>query len=248
MAGSRIRIVISSGARIFMHEGLKALMNTTLSIFGYQIQRIHPDNPNPIHLWDEKYFNDLMKQIEQHTLVDKVRCFMIYQLAKQASMLQGDVAEVGVYKGGTARLLSKAVETREKTLHLFDTFSGMPSTNIDKDLHKEGDFDDTTIGMVKAYLGDCKNIRFYQGVFPSTAEDVKNITFCLVHIDVDIYRSVIDCCIFFYIRMQKGGIMIFDDYGFLTCPGAKVAVDEFFADKPEYPCYLPTGQCIVIRQ
>lgn len=115
MAGSRIRIVISSGARSFMHEGLKALINTTLSIFGYQIQRIHPDNPNPVHLWDEKYFfNDLMKQIEQHTLVDKVRCFMIYQLAKQASMLQGDVAEVGVYKGGTARLLAKAVETREK--------------------------------------------------------------------------------------------------------------------------------------
>lgn len=101
---------------------------------------------------------------------------------------------------------------------------------------------------MKAYLSDCKNIRFYQGVFPSTAEDVRNITFCLVHIDVDIYQSVIDCCNFFYMRMQKGGMMIFDDYGFLTCPGAKVAVDEFFADKPEYPCYLPTGQCIVIRQ
>ena len=27
--------------------------------------------------------------------------------------------------------------------------------------------------------------------------------------------------------------MLFDDYGFATCPGARRAIDEFFADKPE---------------
>lgn len=41
--------------------------------------------------------------------------------------------------------------------------------------------------------------------------------------------------------------MVFDDYGFLSCPGAKLAVDQFFSDKPEYPCHLPTGQCFVIK-
>ena len=41
--------------------------------------------------------------------------------------------------------------------------------------------------------------------------------------------------------------MIFDDYGFLTCPGAKQAVDTFFSDRPEAPIYLPTGQCIVVK-
>ncbi len=40
--------------------------------------------------------------------------------------------------------------------------------------------------------------------------------------------------------------MVFDDYGFESCPGAKQAVDEFFADKNERPWYLPTGQCVVI--
>jgi O-methyltransferase len=68
-----------------------------------------------------------------------------------------------------------------------------------------------------------------------------------VHIDVDIYQSVSDCCAFFYPRMLAGAIMILDDYGFVTCPGVKPAVDAFLADKPETPVYLPTGQCMIVR-
>ncbi len=42
--------------------------------------------------------------------------------------------------------------------------------------------------------------------------------------------------------------MLFDDYSFPTCPGARKAVDEFFSDKPEVPFDLPTGQCLVVRK
>jgi len=69
-----------------------------------------------------------------------------------------------------------------------------------------------------------------------------------VHIDVDIYQSVKDCCEFFYPRLHAGGVMLFDDYGKWTCPGAKLAVDEFFATKPEKRFYFPSGQCFVIKQ
>ena len=41
--------------------------------------------------------------------------------------------------------------------------------------------------------------------------------------------------------------MVFDDYGFASCPGARKAVDEFFNDKPERPLVLPTAQAIVMR-
>lgn len=56
-----------------------------------------------------------------------------------------------------------------------------------------------------------------------------------------------DCCKFFYPRMERGGVMIFDDYGFVSCPGAKMGVDKFFLDKAENPTYLPTGQCVVFK-
>jgi O-methyltransferase len=67
----------------------------------------------------------------------------------------------------------------------------------------------------------------------------------LAHIDVDLYRSIMDCCIHIYPHMAHCGFMVFDDYGLPTCPGARKAVDEFFRDKPEVPVLLPTGQAVV---
>ena len=64
---------------------------------------------------------------------------------------------------------------------------------------------------------------------------------------MDIYKSVIDCCEFIYPRLLKGGVLIFDDYGFRSCPGAKKAVDYFFRDKIEVPLILPTGQAIIFK-
>jgi O-methyltransferase len=123
----------------------------------------------------------------------------------------------------------------------------MPPTDPAKDIHREGDFSDTSLESVKKYLKDCNNVRFYQGFFPDTSIPIINLQFCFVHIDVDIHKSVMDCCKFFYPRMVIGGTMVFDDYGFLGCPGAKKAVDEFFSNKTEFPCYLPTGQCFIIK-
>ena len=205
--------------------------------------------PNPIHPWEtDLEFTQVMSQIQPYTLVDPVRCFMLYQLAKQASSHYGDVAEIGVYRGGTAKLLSRVFKSTTRTIHLFDTFSGMPIPDPIRDLHKEKDFNDTSLKSVQTFMQDCQNVRFYEGLFPMTAEPVQQKFFCLVHIDVDIYRSVIDCCNFFYSRMVEGGIMIFDDYGFLSCPGAKLAVDEFFSNKPERVIYLPTGQCFISKE
>jgi len=50
------------------------------------------------------------------------------------------------------------------------------------------------------------------------------------------------------VSRPRDAVMLFDDYGFPTCPGARKAVDEFFSDKPEVPFYLPTGQCLVVRK
>ena len=200
----------------------------------------------PLPLYDqEPRFMQIMLKVE-HTLVDQTRCYMLYQIARQTAHIAGDVAEVGVYKGGTAKLLAQSLP--HKCVHLFDTFAGMPATNANLDTHTAGDFADTSLLAVQNHLRDCENVRFYQGFFPSTAGPIEGSRFTLVHVDADIYDSVRACCHFFYPRLEKDGVLVFDDYGFPTCPGARRAVDEFFSDKPEIPFYLPTGQCLVVRK
>ena len=62
-----------------------------------------------------------------------------------------------------------------------------------------------------------------------------------VHVDVDLYEPTLASLAFFYPRMNPGGVMVCDDYGFTTCPGATKAVDEFLHDKPEKMIALPNG-------
>lgn len=197
-------------------------------------------------LWNsDNDFIQIMKKTSGRTLVDVVRCYVIYQICKQVTTLFGEIAEVGVYKGGTAKLIS--VTSPNKKIFIFDTFEGMPETKSGVDLHKQGDFNDCSEGEVLSFLSDCNNIVCKKGLFPESATSIQLLRFSFVHIDVDIYQSVKDCCSFFYSRMVSCGVMLFDDYGFPTCPGAKKAVDEFFSDKKEQPIYLPTGQCLVVK-
>ena len=132
-------------------------------------------------------------------------------------------------------------------LHLFDTFSGMPETDEKLDIVRKGDFSDTSLEEVRRAVGNPNRVEFHPGWIPDTFRDMSDAQVAFAHVDVDIYRSILDCCEFIYPRLKTGGVMVFDDYGFPTCPGARKAVDEFFADKPETPIVLQTGQAIAIR-
>jgi O-methyltransferase len=235
---------------------MKRLIKKIFASAGYDLRRAPaapsapaPPPPTMIVPWhtDEK-FVPLYNRTVLRTLVSIERCHILYQLALQAAGQPGDVAEIGVYRGGKAYLLAKTIATGKNRLHLFDTFEGMPPTDRQKDpFHHEGNFSDTSLESVKEFLSDCDNVAYYPGFFPETATPVASTRFSLVHVDADIYKSVHDCCSFFYDRLLPGGFMVFDDYGFLRTPGSKEAVDDFFLEKPEYPCYLPTGQCLVVK-
>ncbi len=156
----------------------------------------------------------------------------------------GEVAEVGVYRGHFSLCIAKHFPGRE--VHLFDTFEGFPASefcNFDltnaEAFHEPGDFNDTSIGKVRALMDthDCNNTIFHEGVFPATAEAVKNDRFCFVSIDVDLYKPTRAAWEFFYPRVNRGGVIaLYDDYFSVACGGAKKATDEFLADKLEELC------------
>lgn len=227
---------------------IKTLVKNTVRSLGYEIRPLPQKPSGPLQLWDaDLQFNTLYTQIQDHTLASKQRCYLLHHLAAYVSCLEGQAAEIGVYKGGTARLIAKTLEPKNKEIHLFDTFTGMPETNPQKDSYRAGAFSDTSLESVKNYLADCQNIFLYPGMFPETAGPIEDRQFCFVHIDVDIYDSVKNCCEFYFPRLVGGGLLVFDDYGDRSCPGAKAAIDEFFSTTLEKPIYLPTGQCIIYK-
>jgi O-methyltransferase len=195
--------------------------------------------------WLSEEFRELYAQISPHTVVSIQRAWTLWQGVHQAMNLPGDVAEAGVFRGGTAKLLAKAmVERPGKQLFLFDSFEGMVSVSAD-DRHAKGDFSDTSLEGVQKVIGDHPFVEFRKGWVPATFEGLEQRQFCFVHIDLDLHDGVLESLRFFYPRMSPGGIIVLDDYGFASCPGARAAADEFFADKPERLLALSTAQAII---
>ena len=196
-------------------------------------------------------FKPFVEAAEKYTLVTADRCYVLYTLGKQALALGGEFWECGVYKGGTAILLAKVIAEYGKQsgtkLHLFDTFEGMPDVNAQKDWHKSGDFKDTSEEVVSARVGHPDLVVTHKGFIPDTFKGLEFSKISFAHIDVDIYQSILDSLDFIYPRLMTGGFIIFDDYGFPTCPGARQAVDEFFTNKPEQPLAMASGQAIVFK-
>jgi O-methyltransferase len=87
-------------------------------------------------------------------LLTPVEAFQIGVLVSESAKLGGNMAEVGVFKGASARLIREC-DPSNRTLHLFDTFEGLPET-------AEGDV---------AY----QQGRFKRGEFACSLESVRGI-------------------------------------------------------------------------
>lgn len=235
-----------------MLQNFGTWINRVLGIMGLKLIKIYPGSFSSIDIWNfNDEFEDIFGKIKNTVGVSKRSLFILYQTLHQASSVAGDIAECGVYKGGSAYLLAE-VSSRlapQKTIYLFDTFKGLPEPNPRYDhSYVKSRYKDTSVEVVKSFLRRFNNYQIYEGLFQDTLHSIADKTFCLVHIDCDLYDSVSTCCQFFYPRLTWGGIMIFDDYGYtIDWPGAKLAVDEYFSDKKEKPIWLPTGQCVMTK-
>ncbi len=150
--------------------------------------------------------------------------------------LDGDIADLGTCRGGTALILRRLAP--DKHLHLFDTWDGTP---YDDPLchHKKGEWKADFIECRKV-VGTSEFTWYHKGLMLSTATKADNDgdigdkwRFCFVYCDMDTYQATLDAINFFLPRLVKGGKLMIDDYGWEPCAGVKKAVDEMF----------PTEEC-----
>jgi O-methyltransferase len=218
----------------------------------------------------EYYWREAFKRIDIRQLVpfgeiaDRVirdgrtylnvdRLYTIWQAVESLPPSARAVAEVGVYRGGSAWFMADALRRsgREMPFYVCDTFQGHVEVDDRVDgVHRPGiQFTRVKAEKVAKYLRQFPFIRLQVGDIRDTAPAFAGESaFGLVHLDVDVYPITRFCLDFFGPRVVPGGVMVMDDYGTTTCEGVKQAVDEFVACNPGFRVmHLLTGQAVITR-
>ncbi len=93
---------------------------------------------------------------ERRSLVNSAEQFLIHSIATSMRNREGDIAEVGVYAGSTAKMICEA--KGEKRFHICDTFAGLPEpTDEDGGVEKKGSFA-CDLGSIQRFLRNYPNL------------------------------------------------------------------------------------------
>lgn len=175
------------------------------------------------------YLEETLKESDRRMGIDKVDkpqmdCNPVYYydyfryrtfelIAEQIQDLQGDVAEVGVYRGNFARLIN--MKFPQDTFYLFDTFEGFKEEEANKELlmgncNREfiERFRETSLERVMKLMQYPDKCVFKVGFFPETTEGI-NATFKFVSIDVDFEDSTYLALVFFMRDLYRVALYLY---------------------------------------
>lgn len=219
---------------------------------GYAYAEAHPNATLAPWLVDRPFMQAF--EIAQHnTLVDIYRLYELWSLVAETSKIGGDIVEVGVWRGGTGCMMAH----RESLLggtgvaYLCDTFRGVVKAGEGDGGYRGGEHSDTSAAIVEKLARDlgASEIRLLAGVFPDeTGARLPSTRVRLLHVDVDVYQSAIDCVEFLWTRMPPGAVIVFDDYGFVGCEGVTRCVDELRARPDVLYLHNLNGHAVLVKR
>jgi O-methyltransferase len=204
------------------------------------------------YLHDNEFMNTY-SLVRSFSLVDVARLYGLWRFMEQAQKLDaGAYLEVGVWRGGSGCLMAHKLQLLNdpSRLYLCDTFSGVVKAGEMDAQYNGGEHSDTDIAIVEhlAQSMSLDNVRILEGIFPEeTADRIEESTFRFCHIDVDVYQSGKDVLNWVWDRLVRGGIIVFDDYGFTTCPGITRLVEDVSNDKDKMFIWNASGQSFIIK-
>lgn len=218
---------------------------------------LRKENPDtiPRHMvWKDQEFFVRAKSLYTMKGIPDIRCYFLQSCIRSLPDVPGAIGECGVREGKSAFFMMEACDW-SRDIYLFDSFEGLSDPNAAKDgrawSRREGDEQRrfaVDFATVNARFARHPSFHVMKGWIPERFAEVADREFCLAHIDVDMYEPTLDSLNFFYPRLTQHGIIVCDDYGSAKFPGARLAFDEFFAEKPEKPIELPQGQCFIIKR
>jgi O-methyltransferase len=258
-----------------MRTGFKRVIQGLLDRCGYHLVRLPSDLSKKHHEivegsriyeavtpqatyapWNgDPLFEYTFDLIKAYTLVDVLRCWELWTLVEQSTKLEGDIIEIGVWRGGTGSLMAKKAELCgiQNLIYLCDTFTGVVKAGSNDTCYNGGEHADTSRQFVERLVEDVmklSNVVVLEGIFPEESGaylESRDARFRLCHIDVDVYQSAKDILNWVWRRMVVGGIVVYDDYGFETCKGITRFVNEQIGIKDRLVLHNLNGHAIVIK-
>ncbi|MDI9364742.1 MAG: TylF/MycF/NovP-related O-methyltransferase [Flavobacterium sp.] len=228
------------------------MINKIAALLNLKISKINQDVTLPSD-FDTDHI-DTFKTVMHNTMTSAERIYSLIESVKYITKnnIKGDIVECGVWKGGSMMAVAKTLmelNERHRNLYLYDTYEGMSApTEVDKtqndteahillnkNLNKEknnvwayASFETVKKGMKSTNYPDDK-IIYIKGKVEDTIPNIIPEKIAILRLDTDWYESTKHELIHLFPRLQKGGILILDDYGYWQ--GARKAVDEYFAEQ-----------------
>lgn len=202
-------------------------------------------------------FEDMHKRIiakaRPFTMTSRERLFGLIEAVKYIchNHIDGDIVECGVWKGGSMLAIAEtliACNNKERGLHLYDTFEGMPAPGVldvsydnqkaekllrsDTDKERNLVWAYSPLDSVKETMAlsayPASYIKYVKGKVEDTVPQSLPKKIALLRLDTDWYESTRHELLHMFPLLVKGGVLIIDDYGFWK--GARKAVDEYISE------------------
>ena len=152
-----------------------------------------------------------------------LKCF---ELIEQVKNIKGDVVEFGVWNGNNLITLKKIFDyfKIKKNIIGYDNFKGMPTS--DKKNYFVGEIDLINyikkffrLGNIKIIKDDIMNLEKYYKDFPKLS---------MIYIDCDLYKTTSKILETLSDKLNKNGLIVFDEANFNINKGEGKAAREFY--------------------
>lgn len=193
------------------------------------------------------------------------RAFTLARYVERTAQLAAPKIECGVFQGFSALLACKVLKALDSGFDgsgycLCDSYEGLSSpsegdliypagpANTNKAVlsHAMGHFA-VDLNTVQARFGDFPGLDFQKGWIPEVFSNLLDTTWSFVHIDVDLYGPTYASLEYFHPRLEKGGVILNDDFGSPLFPGGGRAWMDYFDSRGLPYLILDTGQSVFVQ-
>lgn len=184
----------------------------------------------------------------------RYRHYYVYYSALKAfeNTKSRNIVECGTCDGLTVYFCMNVFANDKKSkFYLYDSWEAMREKELVSNLERRniGMYNHLDINNTKKNLDEFDNVIFNKGFIPESLEistNPKSISW--LHIDLNASMPTLESLKFFYPKIEKNGVMLFDDYGSVGYEDTRDVIENFFIDKDVEFLHLPTGQAIVIKK